>query len=332
MKGRKIMKKKILSIGLASAMLMTASGAVLAEDQNNPSVYVDDALITFADQPAVIKSDRTLVPARGVFEAMGAKVEWEQESQTVTINSSSNTTRIILTIDNPTMTVYTFSSLLNADKNEVTLDVAPQILNDRTMIPLRAISEALNADVDWNAEEYKVDITTKDKPESKETLPTLSLVAPKTEVKADEEFDIYVNLANIKPETWVSAVTAGIEYDKENFEFVSSALCNAEGTVIENSMIESNSEFSETVLKTVAITIDEENAASTDGYIMKLTFKALSDKTGSFSLTNGYHTLVGVGYDTTLLLTEGEVNSYQFEGNTLNIDTTPVVINAAAAE
>lgn len=324
------MKKKILSIGLASAMLMTASGAVLAEDQNNPSVYVDDALITFADQPAVIKSDRTLVPARGVFEAMGAKVEWEQESQTVTINSSSNTTRIILTIDNPTMTVYTFSSLLNADKNEVTLDVAPQILNDRTMIPLRAISEALNANVDWNAEEYKVDITTKDKPESKETLPTLSLVAPKTEVKADEEFDIYVNLANISaiPESWVAAITAKVTYDKSNFKLVDSVLCNTDGTAIETATI--NDETTENAVNAFANTINREAAVSTDGTILKFTFKALTDNEGSFALTKDYNSKFG--FDTTLVLAVGDIDLNLLEGNTLNIDTTPVVINAAAAE
>lgn len=324
------MKKKILSVLMASAMLVSASSAVFASEKTNPDVYVDDALITFADQPAIIENDRTLVPARGVFEAMGAKVDWDQDTQTVTINSKTNTIRVILTIGSPEMTVYTFTSLMNADRNDVTLDVPPQILNDRTLIPLRAISEALNADVQWDQEDYRVDITTTDKPASKDLLPTLSLSAPETAVEADEEFDIYINLSNITPEAWVSGLSAGITYNKEDYQFVSSSLCSTDGTAIENSMVATNDNFSDNALKTVAVTIDEENAAAADGYVMKLTFKSLTGNEGSFALTTGYNSTFGVEYDTTLNLVTGENSSEYLSGNTLNVNTTPLVINGSA--
>ncbi|MCC8169685.1 MAG: copper amine oxidase N-terminal domain-containing protein, partial [Oscillospiraceae bacterium] len=203
----------------ASAMMLSASAAVLA-DETNPDVYVDGALITFNDQPAIITDDRTLIPARGVFEAMDAKVTWDGDERTVTINSKDNITRVILTIDSPEMTVYTFTSLLSADTETVTLDVAPQILNDRTMIPFRAVSEALNADVEWDSDSYTVNIVTSDMPESTEGMPTLSLAAPETTVEAGEEFDIYINLENIVSDSWLSGLSAVVSYDKVNYEFV----------------------------------------------------------------------------------------------------------------
>lgn len=315
---------------LASVLAVSASAIVTAE--NNPSVYVDDTIINFADQAAVIKDDRTLIPARGVFEAMEAKVNWDEATRTVTITDKYNVIYVTLTIDNPVMKVSTYTSLMNADTKEITLDVAPQILSDRTMIPLRAVSEALNAEVDWDQEAYRVDITTSEKPESDEGLPKLSLEAPEEAVAAGEEFDIYIALENIVPDRFVSSVTAGIEYNKDDFEFVKSALCDAEGTEVENALVETNTDFLENALKTVAVTIDSENASKTDGKVMKLTFKSVTGNSGSFALTKGYYTAVGVGFDTTLLLDDEEAaSSTLYNGNSLAIDTTPVTVSPSEA-
>lgn len=317
------MKRKILSLIMASAMLISAAATVFAAD-NSPSVYVDDSLIVFSDQPAVIKDDRTLVPARGVFEAMNSKVEWDEETRTVTVISSNNITHIILTIDNPTMEVYTFTSLLHADKNEVTLDVAPQILNDRTMIPLRAISEALKADVQWDQEEYRVDITTENKPASKDGLPTLSLSAPQS-AAAGEEFDVYIDLSNITPDSWVSTLSALISFDSSKYEFVNSVLCTSDGNAVEDSMVESSTKNRTDEVKCVAVTINEEAASHTNGHVMKLTFKSVTGEEGAFALKDAYHSITS--YDTYIgLSTGGKLD--ELGGNDLNIDKTPVIVNA----
>lgn len=322
------MKKKILSLALALAMLLTASSAVLAQG-NSPSVYVDDAEIIFADQSAIIKENRTLIPARGVFEAMGCTVKWNEETRTVEVKSSDNITVITLTIDNPVMTVATFTSLLNADKNEVTLDVAPQIVSDRTMIPLRAVSEALKTEVDWDQVAYRVDITTNKKPVSTDGMPTLALRASEESFSEGDTVDLYITASNFAGEgNYISAVTAAIEYDKENFEFVESTLVN-NNEIIQSDVGGTVADFYG-MLKTQAgiAAAKSDEAVKEDGDIMRLTFKSLTGKDGVFALSNSYHSTLG--FNTTLFVRNSESNNdVMYTGNKLHIDTTPVSVTAA---
>lgn len=321
------MKKKILSLALASAMLLAASSSVLAEE-NSPSVYVDDAKIIFADQSAIIKEDRTLIPARGVFEAMGCDVKWDGEKRTVEVKSSDNITVITLTIDNPIMKVATFTSLTKADTNEVELDVAPQIVSDRTMIPLRAVSEALKSEVNWDQAEYRVDITTDKKPVSTDGIPTLALRASEESFSEGDMVDIYIAASNFAGENlFVSGVGATIEYDKENFEFVETALVNKD-EIIPTNVGASNPDFSDTMLKVAAVTIDSNTAVTEDGDVMKVTFKSLTGKDGVFSLSHSYDSKLG--FNTVLVIGNSETNkTTSCSGNKLHIDTTPVSVTAA---
>lgn len=171
------MKKKLISAALTGAMVLSSLSLIAMAD-NNPKVIVNSRQIAFADQNPVIVDDRTLVPARGVFEAMGASVEWWNEERMVVVRSADNKTRVDITIDDPIMKVHTFTSLTTADTKEVTLDVAPQIMNDRTMIPLRAISEALGADVKWDENSYTVTILSI-------KLPTVTKATPKPNGESD---------------------------------------------------------------------------------------------------------------------------------------------------
>ena len=75
---------------------------------------------------------------RAVFEALGADVDWNGETRTAT--AVKDDIMIELTIDSDVMT---------KSGETVTLDAPARILNDRTMVPLRAISEALGARVEW---------------------------------------------------------------------------------------------------------------------------------------------------------------------------------------
>ena len=102
--------KKLFSMMVASVMAFSMASPVLAENQFgdiNPKVFVNDREIAFQDQLPVIDTaaNRTLVPLRGVFEAMGAEVIWNGEKRTVTINSKDNLTRLVLEIGNPIMKV-----------------------------------------------------------------------------------------------------------------------------------------------------------------------------------------------------------------------------------
>ncbi len=101
------------------------------------------------DQPPVIVNDRTLVPLRAIFEALGAEVDWDGDTRTVTATKAD--TQIKMTISKSEM-------LKNSES--ITLDVPPQIVNDRTLVPVRAIAESFDCDVDWNGDTRTVIIKT----------------------------------------------------------------------------------------------------------------------------------------------------------------------------
>ena len=99
-------------------------------------------------QTPVIVNDRTLVPLRAIFEAMGAEVAWDDATKTV--NATREDTTISLTIG---------SDQLYVNGEAVTIDVPAQIINDRTMIPVRAIAESFGCNVNWNQKAKRVAIT-----------------------------------------------------------------------------------------------------------------------------------------------------------------------------
>lgn len=90
-------------------------------------------------QEPVIVNDRTLVPLRAIFEAMGATVEWDDAAKTVTAVRGDTTISLAIGSDQ-----------LYVNGQAVTIDVPAQIINERTMVPVRAIAESFGCEVDWN--------------------------------------------------------------------------------------------------------------------------------------------------------------------------------------
>ncbi len=95
----------------------------------------------------VIINNRTLVPIRAIIEAFGGSVSWNEGSQCVLLAMNGN--KIELYINSPT-------AFLNGDAH--TLDTAPVIINERTMLPIRFIAEGFNIGVAWEAEEQRVSL------------------------------------------------------------------------------------------------------------------------------------------------------------------------------
>jgi len=99
------------------------------------------------DVPPVIIGERTLIPVRAFFEAMGAQVSWDDETRMVTVQDGD--TRVELVIDSPVTKV---------DGKEILLDVPAMIIdhdqdgNGSTMVPLRFVSEGLGFQVSWEGE------------------------------------------------------------------------------------------------------------------------------------------------------------------------------------
>lgn len=115
-------------------------------------VLVDGTAVV-SDVPAQIIQDRVMLPFRAILEKLGAKVEWNAEYQIVTATRGS--TVLNLRIDKNAMVVLDLKAQTDT---RIELDVAPQIIDGRTMVPVRAVAEALDAVVDWNAETRTVSI------------------------------------------------------------------------------------------------------------------------------------------------------------------------------
>jgi hypothetical protein len=93
----------------------------------------------------VIEKDRVLVPVRAIVETLGADVLWNGETEAITITKGDIS--IVLNIGS-------LIAIVNGE--EVTLDVAPKMIKDRTLVPLRFISETLNLGVEWDEDSQTV--------------------------------------------------------------------------------------------------------------------------------------------------------------------------------
>ena len=128
------------------------------------SVKINGESIEF-DQPPIIVNSRTLVPLRAIFNALGATVEWDDSTKTVTS-----------TKDGTVITVTIGDDKLYINQDVVVLDVPAMIVNSRTLVPVRAVSEAFGCIVSWDDSIKTVLLTTVEtekEPEPEETEKSL---------------------------------------------------------------------------------------------------------------------------------------------------------------
>lgn len=155
------------------------------------NVTIDGKLQQF-DQSAIIKNGSTLVPLRGVFEALKAEVAWDQATKTVTATKGS--TVIVLTIGKSTATV---------DGKQVALSAKAEVINGSTMIPLRFVAEALGAKVGWDASTNTAVITSKGATTELQTVNGIKVLYGKHTYgsKNQKEYDMVMEIVNKKVAT-----------------------------------------------------------------------------------------------------------------------------------
>jgi len=137
-RGEVTIKVTFVPQGEAVKMVLTIGSK--AVDVNGKAVASDVA--------PVIKASRTFLPVRLIAENLGAKVEWNNDAQTVTITKGD--TVIVLTVGSTTV-------LVNGQPAE--LEAPVFIENSRTYLPVRFIAEKLGADVEWDGVLNTVTIT-----------------------------------------------------------------------------------------------------------------------------------------------------------------------------
>jgi len=142
--------KKLQSTALLLILAIAASAPHTVYAESSVNVTIDGQQVDFPDHGPVIVDGRLLVPVRGVFEALGFDVSWDQNTQQVTLTGS---TVVVLTIGSSTFTI---------DDTNYTLIVPAQIIDGRTKLPIRAVLESTGFQVDWVEDSRTVRIITPD--------------------------------------------------------------------------------------------------------------------------------------------------------------------------
>ena len=150
------MKKNIICLLTTAALMMNLSAcaatnnAVLSK-ASTASIIYDGQELDFDVAP--VNDDGTvIVPMRAIFEALGASVKWDQETQTVSAKKNSKV--YTMTLGSNDISVSKDDEVINT----VTAEKAMQIVEDRTMIPLRALAELFGLEVSWDGDTSTVTI------------------------------------------------------------------------------------------------------------------------------------------------------------------------------
>lgn len=154
------MKRGILTLLTIAAMLLGLMGNASAETPI--TVKVNGSEIQFPDAHPFIdpSSGRTMIPIRFVSEELGAHVSWNQTTKVVSMLKPGTTTlSIFLKIGENKAKVNGIDKVF---------DAKAVLVNNRTFVPLRFVSETMGAKVEWLAAERTVVITT----------PTAAVVKP----------------------------------------------------------------------------------------------------------------------------------------------------------
>ncbi len=167
-----------MALLLSVVMVLTAAFAagVPAFAEEEIHILIDGEEKSF-DQMPVMVNDRVLVPMRGIFEALGAEVSWDDATQTASGVKDGKTVSLAIGSTNATV-----------NGAAVTLDVPAQLVNDRTMVPVRFISESLGTQVEWDDANQTVIVNGAVAFEVKQSFDSLTAVAENVDFAMGAEY------------------------------------------------------------------------------------------------------------------------------------------------
>lgn len=161
-----IKKLNILLLAVIALLFFLAPGT--AAEYTYPTIVLDGRPLSIA-VPAIDEHGRTLVPVREFFTELDAVVNWDQDSQTVTVAEADK--EIKITIGQSTAAV---------NGQAVELDTPPRVIDGRIMAPLRFVVEAIGASAIWNAETREINIQTAPTSSQAPNLPVVPGSSPAT--------------------------------------------------------------------------------------------------------------------------------------------------------
>lgn len=128
---------------------LVGDGRPIRESEMPITIHLDGEYLPSEDVDPIIINGRTMIPLRLAGEALGAQVTWNSLSRSVTV-----------TKDDRVVYFFLNSNTYYIDDVAYQTDVSPTIISGRTILPLRAFAEALDADVTWDGNLYDVAIDT----------------------------------------------------------------------------------------------------------------------------------------------------------------------------
>ncbi|WP_332650177.1 stalk domain-containing protein [Lysinibacillus sp. 54212] len=162
------MKKfKILLVAMLVSLSFSFANADESSAASGISIYINDVKQSYSDK-AIIKNGSTLVPLRGIFEALGAGVIFDSEDRSIEVSKTTGK-MWLKTASKPTDPSYSFSTKIflkigskttYVNGKKVTIAMPAQIVKGSTLVPLRFISETLGAEVRWDAKKKTIKIIT----------------------------------------------------------------------------------------------------------------------------------------------------------------------------
>lgn len=217
----KLLKRKIIAVTLLCGMLAAPTpsfayreyyenGLYMTEctyENDVPSytlnypitIHVDGKYIP-SDVDPTIRDGRTMVPLRAAGEALGAQVSWDQGTQTATAIKGNRAVQFQLN-----------SQIYYVNGKAQYTDVAPTIINNRALLPLRVFAEALNANVFWDQSLYDVQIDTS---ETDVAAPNIPIDVPQKTANFIKKYYVQEDSNDPVVGSWRSQYT--IHYDDPN--------------------------------------------------------------------------------------------------------------------
>lgn len=168
------------TMGIVHAKTLMVDGKKIDYQLAPITLFVNERKIETTVMEPVQLENRVLVPTREVFEALGASVLWDNALKKATVSYRDQ--EVVLVINETT-------AFVNDEKIE--LDVPAKIVNDKVMLPIRFVSEALGLKIGWDAENRIVTIN-----EPREVNLNLNKVLDITMDKENEVFSAKIVSSN----------------------------------------------------------------------------------------------------------------------------------------
>lgn len=167
--------QKVLAVSLCMGMFLSSFSFSYGDSSKTITVLVNGEAVEFDADPEIV-SDRTFVPMRAIFEALGAEVNWDNQRKEAIATLGAN--EVVLKIGSTVGIHGTTADVLEA---------APYIKDSRTMVPLRYLSESLGYEVDWDNDTRTVSIVGKENESVEDTDADTDSAVSSKPVKTDKD-------------------------------------------------------------------------------------------------------------------------------------------------